>query len=389
VSAHAAPLGAAVGAAPAGATRTTAWRGWAVTAAGTLAAFLTIGLIAGAVEPAPSGPASSSYATTPAGVAAWAELLQRSGHPVSRLRRDLGQAALDPGATLVVLGVGSLARSAGRKLADYVRAGGHLVVGATSPGLGLGALIPGPPRWTGPSPRLFDALASVAETSGVTTVRTAGDGVWSGGPGPRVLGDRSGGALLLVRTLGHGQIDLLADPSPVQNRLLASADNAELALDLAGAPGRPVVFAEALHGFGDATGLAALPGTFWLVFAGLSLAGGTWALARGRRVGPPEPPAEIGQPPRSAYVDAMAGALTRARDPAGLTRVVRAHIGAELTRRLAQRAGSTDRPRRETLTALGLSEREADLVLAPASSGDGAGELLVLGRVLARLRSER
>ena len=389
MSAHAAPPGGAEARAPAGAQRSPAWSGWALAAAGVLAAFLMVGFLADAVSPARSGPASSSYATTPAGVAAWAELLGRSGHPVSRLRQALGQAALAPASTLVVLGARSLTRSAARNIEGFVRAGGRLVIDASSPRRVLPALISSPPDWTPTSPRVFDEPMSAPETSGVATVETVGAGAWEGGAGQRVLGDRAGAALLLLRTVGRGRIALLADPSPVQDRRLASADNAQFAIDLAGPAGRPVVFAEALHGFGAATGVAALPGRFWLVFVGLCLAGAAWALARGRRLGPPEPPAETGPPPRSAYVDALAASLARARDSGGLATLARARIEAELGRRLAERAVRPQASRRDTLTALGLSEREADLVLAPASLGDGDAELLVLGRVLARLRSER
>jgi hypothetical protein len=355
-------------------------------AAGVVVAFLIAGFLADALAPAPSGPTSSSYATTPTGVAAWAELLERSGHHVGQLRQDLGQAQLDPRATLVVLGARSLTPAAARRLDGFVRAGGRLVLSAASPARVLPMLIPDPPGWVAVSPRAFEAVTGGRGAGGVARVQTAGAGAWRGGAG--LLEDPSGGALVVVRSLGDGQVVLLADPSPVQNRLLASADNAQLAFDLAGAPGRPVLFAEALHGYGAATGIAAIPGTFWLVFAGLCLACVAWALARGRRLGPPEQPAEIGQPPRSAYVDALAGAVTRARHIAGLTRLVRARIGVELERRLARRAGGGEVPRHEALMALGLSDREAELVLEPASSEEGEAELLVLGRALARLRSE-
>ena len=50
-----------------------------------------------------SGPPSSSYATTPAGVAAWAKLLARTGHPVTRLREPLRPRHLDPRITLVLV----------------------------------------------------------------------------------------------------------------------------------------------------------------------------------------------------------------------------------------------------------------------------------------------
>jgi hypothetical protein len=104
---------------------------------------------------------------------------------------------------------------------------------------------------------------------------------------------------------------LLADATPLQNAFLDRTDNAALALGLAGGPSRPVVFSESVHGYGTATGLAALPERWkWaLALAGLATVVMMWA--RARRIGPPD---EIGRelpPPRVAYVDALAGILAR------------------------------------------------------------------------------
>lgn len=110
----------------------------------------------------------------------------------------------------------------------------------------------------------------------------------------------------------------LADASPVQNRLLAAADNAQLALNLVGERARPVVFVESVHGFGQSRGLAALPTRWRLAFALLALAGLLWVLARARRLGPAEPAYVASQPPRAAYVEALALLLRRTRDPGKL-----------------------------------------------------------------------
>jgi hypothetical protein len=291
-------------------------RGWALAAAGVVAVFLVLGLLSDGLAPAPQGPAGSSYATSAPGVAAWAQLLTRAGHPVARLRAPLQSAALDPGSTLVVLGAPALSPQAASRVRRFVSAGGRLVIGGGDAAATLPRLISDPPRVVGGGSRTAAppaGAAGLAEVAGVRSVRTAGEGrfVISGG-GVALTG--AGGALLVVRHLGGGAIDLLADLSPVQNRLLASADNAQLALDLAGGRRRPVAFAEAVHGYGEATGLAAIPTRWWLTFAGLSLAAGAWALARGRRLGPAQPPAPPGVPPRGAYVDALGASLTRAKD---------------------------------------------------------------------------
>ncbi len=286
------------------------WKPWAIAGVAVVLAFFALGLLADAFAPAPEGPAGSSYATSPAGAAAWAELLMRSGHPVLQLRRPLDDAALPPAATVIVLGADSLSSAAGKNLDRFVRAGGRLVIAGGNPPATLPALLPRPPAWTASGSVLVRRVASLPVVAGVGTVRTAGRGAWTSVTGTVALSGARNPGLLAVN-LGRGQINLLADATPVENALLASADNAQLALNLADPRGAPVIFAEALHGYGEATGLAAIPTRWWVAFAVLCLAWAAWALARGRRMGPAEEPVAEPVPPRSAYVDALARALVR------------------------------------------------------------------------------
>jgi uncharacterized protein DUF4350 len=298
------------------------WKPWAAAALAVVLAFFVLGLIADAFAPAPEGPAGSSYATSPDGAAAWAELLARAGHPVVALRHPLDDAALPAGSTVIVLGADSLSAAAGRNLDRFVSAGGRLVIGGGNPAATLPALLPNPPGWTDSGSIFVRRVAPLPEVAGVTVVRTAGDGAWTSVTGAVALSGARGPALLAVN-VGRGRINLLADAAPVENRLLASADNAQLALNLAGPPGTPVIFAEALHGYGEATGLAAIPARWWVVFALLCLAWAAWALARGRRIGPAEEPVPEPVPPRSAYVEALAGAIVRGRDRRSQAELVR------------------------------------------------------------------
>lgn len=279
----------------------TAWRGWVAAAVAVLLAFVLFGLVADAFAPGPQGPAESSFATSSSGLAAWAELLNRAGHRVSQLRQPLASARVSPASTLVVIGATGLSRGGAGRLRAFVARGGRLVLGGGSLSEVMPALVSSPPSWSPSGPRSY-------RVSG-RTLSTAGEGSFGGA---RLLG---------LSSIGRGAVVLLADPSPVENRLLGEADNAQLAIDLAGAPGRPVVFAEALHGYGEATGLGAIPGRWWLAFAGLALAGGAWAVSRGKRLGPPESPPPPAVPPRSAYVDALAATLLRARDPQRVARL--------------------------------------------------------------------
>jgi hypothetical protein len=309
------PGAVAVGRAP-------SWKPWVAAALVVVGVFFVLGLIADAFAPAPEGPAGSSYATSSSGAAAWAELLARAGHPVTALRQPLESAELPPGSTLVVLGADAMSSAAGQNLNRFVRAGGRLVIGGGDPTATLPAVLARPPAWTSSGSIVVRRVTSLPEVAGVSTVLTAGAGAWTSGPGtPALAGAR--GTALLVLGLGRGRIALLADAAPVENRLLASADNAQLALNLAGPPGTPVLFAEEIHGYGEATGLAAIPTRWWVVFGGLCLAWAAWALARGRRIGPAEKPGPEPVPPRSAYVDALARALVRGRDRDAQAELVR------------------------------------------------------------------
>lgn len=247
------------------------WRrpaGWIGAAAMVVVAFVVIGLLAGELAPSPQGPALSSYATTPDGVAAWAELLARDGHAVGQLRAPLAGASLRADGTLVVLGAQGLDRADLRAAERFVRAGGWAVLG----GGALGAALPG------------------------------------------LLGRPVARAPASTWTLGAGRIEVLADPAPLENRLLASGSNAWRALQLAGPSSRPVLFDEWIHGFTQATGLAAIPARWWVTLAGLALAGLAWALARGRRLGGADPVDPASAARRSDYVDALALIISRTRD---------------------------------------------------------------------------
>jgi hypothetical protein len=235
-----------------------------------LATFLVIGLVAEAFAPAPQGPPLSSFSTTPDGVAGWAALLQRAGHPVRQLRAPIAAASLDPGTTLVVLATAPLSTADMNRLTLFVTRGGRLVIG-------------------GPGARTYSE--ALLRDPGAT---------------PAALGPGTSS-----RTIGAGQAFVLVSPAPLENRDLATGDNAELSLRLAGSVVRPVTFAESIHGFGPATGLAAFPRRWWVAVALLALAAGAFVLARGRRLGGPDQIPPVAPSPRSAYLEAMAVTLRR------------------------------------------------------------------------------
>ena len=275
--------------------------------------------------PGPEGPPSSSYATTTAGAAAYAELLAREGHPVLQFRRPLDSVGPSRPATLMVLGAERLTAGEGSALRRFASGGGRLVIAGGDLASTLPRVIVAAPAWTPAGPTTFVARGGGDPLAGVRTVRTAGEGVFTRdanvGPGAAGGLTGAGGRLVAVRRVGAGEIVAVADVSPLQNSLLAEADNARFGLDLAGAGGAPVVFAEALHGYGEASGLAAVPGRWWVAFAIFGLAAVAWVLARGRRLGPAEPVATAPVPPRSDYVVAMTRLLVQSADADELRRL--------------------------------------------------------------------
>jgi hypothetical protein len=327
------------------------------------------------LAPEPGGEDGSAYATQPRGAAAYAELLRRDGHRVTYLRERLDSAELDPATTIVVLDAPALDRSQLAALARFVRAGGRLVAGGADPGRGVVAR---PPSWTPRGPRTALPSVPVPETRAVRSVRSAGRGGFDE-PGGALLALGGRPALLAVAQAGRGRALLLADASPLQNRLLAQADNAALGLALAGPPGRRVAFAESIHGFGRAAGLAALPARWRLALALAGLAALLWMASRGRRLGPPQDTGDEPPPARREHVDALALGLLRARDPAVALAPVQAAARAHVVRRASLGAGAPDAAVRDAALRLGFEEDEAD-----ALTGALDGEVVVLGRALAR-----
>jgi hypothetical protein len=280
----------------------------AVLALGALIAFALQLRAIDALAPAPHGPVSSSYATSAHGLAAYASLLERAGHPVRRVQVPVADRRPRAGETLVVLDPGLVEPREARAIGAWVRGGGRLVAGGGNAGWLDAVLAAAPLAAEGPrGPRR--ALVPLA---GVTTVRSGEGAGWhAAGPALPVIGPPAAPLLLAARS-GRGTVALLADPSVLQNRLLGQADAAALGLALAGGPGRPVAFLETVHGYGAARGFAGLPTRVKWLLAGLALAGLAALWAVGRRLGPPEDPDRALPPPRVEYVDALAAALARA-----------------------------------------------------------------------------
>jgi Domain of unknown function (DUF4350) len=311
----------------------------------------------------PGGPRSSSFATAPAGVAAYAELLGRIGHPVDQARTLPRQTPPSPAATVLLLDPAAVAPEDAHALVSFVRAGGRLVVSGL-PAHSLGELVSRPPTRTRGS-RLVRVRGLRIRTDGV---------VWRGQ------------ALLVTRRLGIGTVYLLPDASPLQNRLLGSSDNAALGLELAGQRSRPVEFLESYHGYGKAAGLSTLPLAWKLLLGGLALAALVWLVARGRRFGPPEPERRSLPPPRREYVDSLAAVLLRGGRREGSVEPVRREARRCLASRAALPVDAADADLQAAAHRLGLPEDETKALFDPVRTD---ADVLAVGRAFARIGEDR
>jgi len=355
-------------------------------AAGVAAAVVLFAAAIVAVDrlaPSPSGPDSSTYATAPAGLAAYAELLRDAGLRVERRRQPVADGPGVDRGTLVVLDPQAVAPDEAEAIGRFVRDGGRLVAGGASGAAWLG-------RALGHVPVRRDAddgdslpLAPAPETAGVGAVRTADGGGWHELGGALPLLGPAGDPLAVALRAGRGRAVLLADASPLQNRGLGAADNAAFGLALAG-DGGTVTFLETVHGYGASTGLAALPGRARWALLGLVLAGLLFAWSKARRLGPIEEDERPLPPPRGDYVGALAGALERTRRPAEVARPLRDAARS----RLATRAGLGPEPRerdlREAAARFALEPDEVDAVVTGPRDLEGA---LAAGRALAHLET--
>ena len=195
-------------------------------AAGVAAVVVVFAALIVAIDrlaPSPSGPDSSAYATAPAGLAAYADLLRDSGLRVERRRRPVADGPRVDDGTLVVLDARAVAPDEAEAIGRFVRDGGRLVAGGARAAPWLREALGAAPERQDADAGDARPLAPVAETAGVTTVRTAEGGSWRrlGGALP-VLGPADA-PLAVVARAGRGRAILLADASPLQNRGLARA----------------------------------------------------------------------------------------------------------------------------------------------------------------------
>jgi uncharacterized protein DUF4350 len=343
---------------------------------GVIVGLNLLAIVVDALIPSPEGPRSSSFATAPEGLAAWKELAERSDHEVTVVRERLSDDALPETGTVVMLDPEHFSRSEARTLLRFAERGGRVIAGGVSPGSWIDVL--GGVDWDSGGGEDALVVVPAAETGAARRLRTAGEGHWAGVRGALPVISGSAGPVVALRRAGRGRIALVADPSPLQNRLLGEGDNAALALALVG--DGPLVFLEEPHGYGEATGLAALPDRFQWALILLCLAAVVLIAARWPRLGPAEPEEEPLFPPRRAYVDALAATLARTRERTAAVESIRSAARERLARRAALGRDADAEAWHAAARSAGLTEEEAR-ALQDVTDDDG----IAAGRALARL----
>jgi hypothetical protein len=298
------------------------WRAVLVVLGALVVAQLGVSLVSGIVGSAPAGnPSSSSFATTPTGLAALAQLMNDNGHRIDRLTRPVSDSALQIGSTLFIVDPSGWTKADSAAVRRFVGSGGHVVLAGKPPDTALLAAMFGTndvPRWQDTSLTVAHAVGSTSVVKGVSLVSTgqAGSISAAGSARPILVGSHGVFAVSGESTVqGFPQAIFVAASAPLTNTDLAQRDNAAFALNLAGPPAAPVAFDEFDHGFGrTGGGLAGLP-SWWRWGLGLALGAMIiWLLSAGRRFGPVEAASRQLIPPRMAYADALAAVLAALPD---------------------------------------------------------------------------
>jgi hypothetical protein len=349
-----------------------------------VSAIIVINLVAGGIDRAvggrePSGVAGSSYGTQDTGLAGLTALLAHYGHPVTRARGEPAGLTFNPADTVFVVEPTTLTEADDAQLLEFVAAGGRLVIGGSDP-FYVRNLRDQAPSWSPDGTSIYQEIDP--RLGRVRTISTAARGSWDDPGAGTVVVHEGPTTLLTADRVGRGGIFFLADASPLENAYLAEADNAAFAVGLAGGAGRRVVFVEGVHGYGERSGLGALPISWRVALVVLALAAIVFAWARARRFGGPDRPARDLPPARAEYVRALAVSLERTHDPE--------HALAPMQQwargRIAQAAHLIPDASPEAIDRaaimLGFDETERSAAWYPTTDDEAA---LALGRLVARL----
>ncbi len=374
---------------------------------------LANGMIGG---PAPSGPDSSSYATTSSGLAAYETLVSQFGHPVQRVTTPLSKASAPAHSVIIIAHPSGAVFGEVPAIRRLLDSGDTVVLTGVRSVPTIQALL-GPsraPALSAAGNTLYYASSSALTSRHIIKVAATGSGSWSSAGSSRSLLRASGGSLAVTTRVGSGRLIMISDSSCLQNQFLDRQDNAAFGLYLAGRPGSTVVFDEYVHGYGvgSSNAVSAIPvrwkwGLLLAVLAAL-----IWMWSRSRRLGDPEQAERALTPPRRRYVDSLALELSRASDIAEAAEPLRTAATRRIEARLGLRvplvdettptgsfpaaptsasstptpADPTSGPSFEASRTLGIPE---EVMAAIGTRVSNERDLLALGRALAWLEGDR
>jgi hypothetical protein len=207
---------------------------------------------------------------------------------------------------------------------------------------------------------------------------TAGQGSFSDPGSGRVAVGDSGTSLVTVDRVGQGEIYFVADSSMLTNGYLGEADNASFALALAGEQGRPVVFAEGVHGYGRQRGWRAIPHQWKIALLFLAIAAIVYVWSRARRFGAPDRKARALPPPRSDYVRALATTLERTHDSAHALAPAQTWAREQVETRAGLPTDASNDTVAKAARELGCPDDEVQTLVAPVTGEPGAVALAQL-----------
>lgn len=325
------------------------------------------------------GPAGSSYVTTPDGVAAWFELLERRGVETRRLRTPIDDATLSDLGTFVVVepGLAEFAPTERAALRRFVERGGTVVAAGIVDDALVAELVGFDPGWDPAGATTLRPWG--APPGGPSEVTAAGFGSWER-PGPALPLLGSARPVAVAVSIGDGMVHLVADGSVFANWALATPGNARFAAAVVG--DGPVAFDEYRHGYTEAA--SALPPSWRRTWPLLAFAVLVGLYTAGRRLVPPQETVRDLGPGRERYVRSLAGILARSGQTAGVLPALR----AEARRLIAARAGlpaDVDPARlEEAARRLRLDNPSVSAIMGV---GDDEETLLTVQRALARLHA--
>jgi len=329
-----------------------------------------------------SGPDGSTFVTTPDGSAAVAGMLERLGIEVVRSRLPLDEADLSSEATLVLIDVAAdeYTTSELRALEEFLNAGGSVIVaGATEV---VGRLLPDASVWRSQGgsiahprgPLLAEDSFQSAPLSGFGSfeVSTSDTPIWT---------TEDDEVVAVARAVGGGFFAWVADSYPFHNAGIGRGESAVAIYRLLD-PSGSVVFDEVRHGFRQNGGLLQVIPRNWRRMLGLAAVVALLGLmAYARRLGPPHDFRRRLPPSREAYLEAVAGIMSRAGAGADAAEVIRTEARARLTARTSAGADLA-----EAAAAAGLDGREAEAILGESRDDE---TLMAADRALAILNQER